>query len=95
MSEPTPITPDSSAAPARHGSRGFWRRDMLIWGAVLLALAGLATWRLSTSGRGPQDADAMYPADIGLRSADAPAPVLTPAEARPTLPAPPQPTGNP
>ena len=50
MSEPQPITPDPNAPPARHASRGFWRRDMLIWAAVLLLLAVLAAWRLSTTG---------------------------------------------
>ena len=71
---PTPIEPDPTATPARHHSRGFWRRDLLIWGLVLVVLAILATWRLSTTGRGPGDADAQYPAAVGLGSRDTPAP---------------------
>lgn len=68
---------------------------MLIWGVVLLVLAGLAIWRLSTSGRGPQDADAMYPAAVGMRPAGEAAPAPRADEARPTLPLPEQGTGNP
>lgn len=59
--EPTPITPDASAGDPQRRSRGFWRRDALIWGAVLLAVALLAWWRFSTTGRGPEDADRYYP----------------------------------
>ncbi len=92
--EPQPITPDPNAPPM-HRQRGFWRRDVLIWGVVLLVLACLAAWRLSTTGRGPENADALYPAEVGLRRPGDPPPPPGPGEVRPTLPAPPEPTGNP
>lgn len=79
--EPTPISPDPTA-PAVRRQRGFWRRDVLIWAGVLLLLAVLATWRLTTTGRGPEDADSLYPAAIAPNNPPA-APARAPASTTP------------